>query len=160
MPEKDSPLRLFVNSSNQTFITCPKCSFSKLVEIEVTNIPQRILKLKCKCGHAFRVQFEFRKYARKNTKLNGIFTFTYKPEDCLPVRIVNLSRGGVCFETYLPHEFKIGVKGTIRFALDDKTRTVIEKKIIVKYINSEQIGCEFIESIEYEKAFGFFLTPS
>jgi len=159
MSEKDSPLRLYVNSSNQAFIICPKCSFSKVAQIEVTNTPQRILKLKCKCGHSFRVQLEFRQYARKETRLNGLFTFVDKPEDCLPVKIVNLSRGGVCFEASLPHDFEIGAKGILKFALDDKTRTVIEKKIIVKYISSGQIGCEFIDTREYDRAFGFYLAP-
>lgn len=159
MLSPESPPKLFVNASNQVPIICPKCNFSKLLQLQTTSKRNRVLKLICKCKHSFKVQLEFRQYARKETSLKGTFTLIRNKLDQLPVKVVNLSRGGACLELSFAHDCKIGEKGTLTFTLDDKLSTVINKEIIIKSLHPNRIGCEFINSTEYDRAFGFYLAP-
>ncbi len=159
MKIKNSPHRSFVNSNDKILIVCPECNFSKMFSAEQFRNRQNFLKIKCKCGHSFTVQLEFRLHIRKQTKLRGICKFSSTGTGVWEVILVNLSLGGVCLELRGNHGLTIGDKGILKFTLDDRKATAITKQITVKGITTNLIRCEFVEDRAYQKALGFYLMP-
>jgi len=151
----------FVKDDNQTTIVCPDCSAAKVISVKQFRGRQHKLKVKCSCGHIFKIQLEFRLHRRKDTSLAG----TYKadtqttPRDSGIIKVVNLSLSGACFEIQGGHNVKIGQKGRIQFTLDDSKSSVFFKNVTVRSIQNNSIGCEFVEDRAYEPALGFYLRP-
>ena len=157
MGDSESLLKLYVNDLNQIPFVCPSCGFSKLVPLQSLSSQKRLLRLKCRCGTPFKVQLEFRRYARKNTRLSGTFSSGRPGGSDLPVNVVNLSRGGACFESSCATMLQVGDKGVLHFRLDDKSGAMLTKKVVIKSIHATKVGCAFTDQNEYEKALGFYL---
>lgn len=149
--------KAFVKDGDETTIICPACSSAK--EISVRQFRQRLhmLKVKCKCGQSFRVQLEFRRHYRKATDLAGTYDLLYPAAGGGIAKIVNLSLSGVCFEVKGMHDLKIGQKGVLVFKLDNRKETVLSKKVLIRSVNGNRIGSEFVEDRAFDKDLGFYL---
>lgn len=157
MKIQNLPQKSKVNPDNEILIVCPECSFSKNFSAKQFRNRQNLLKIKCRCGHSFRVQLEFRLHIRKETDLKGVCKFGNIGG--LRVSLINLSLGGVCLEIRGKHRPTVGARGELLFTLDDRKATVIEKKIVVRSISTYPFRCEFIQDRAYQKELGFYLMP-
>ena len=159
MKIQNPPLKTLVNSDDKILIVCPECGFSKKFTTEQFRERRYLLKIKCKCGHSFRVQLEARLHIRKKTEIEGICKFRSTGTNAWKVMLIDLSLGGACLELRGNHSLTVGDKGILEFTLDDRKATAITKQIIVKGISTNLIRCEFIEDRAYQKALGFYLRP-
>jgi len=75
------------------------------------------------------------------------------------MRVNNISRSGVGFSVSGHHDINIGQKALVNFKLNDKKQTELTKKVLVKSIRDNSIGCEFIHQNQIGKDLGFFLQP-
>lgn len=149
----------FVKDDNQATIVCPECSSAKTISVEAFRHKQHVLKIKCKCGHSFTLQLEFRQFFRKGTDLQG--TYDVKP----PARgggmasIINLSLSGACFDVRGVHGLEVGHKGSLVFTLDNRKETVLYRQVVIRTVDGNRIGCEFVEERAFDKELGFYLLP-
>ncbi len=156
--EGNQPInKFFVDSGGETTVVCPYCQVVKAVCVLKYRDRHELLKVKCVCGKIFTISLEFRRHYRKSTELEGSF-------ECLPpaasggrMRIVNLSLEGACFEVNGLHNLKEGARGTMVFTLDDRKKTVITKKMVIRNVTGKRIGCQFVEERAFEKELGFYL---
>jgi hypothetical protein len=102
------------------------------------------------------VVLERRKYYRKATKLPGIFIPEKKLKE-FPMTVTNLSRSGLEFKSYENKNLKVGDRLKAEFRLDDKSRSLMCKEVIVKKIEGTIVGAEFCVMDEYDKVLGFYL---
>lgn len=148
--------RAFVREDNSTTLVCPKCRTAKDISVQQFRDKQHHVNVRCKCGYSFKVQLEFRRHFRKATSLSS--TYKVKPPTGSGIAtVVNLSVSGACFEVRGHHDFKIGQKGELVFTLDDKKKTVLFKNVIIRSINNNRIGCEFVDDRAFSKELGFYL---
>ncbi|WP_448384239.1 hypothetical protein [Desulfosoma sp.] len=58
-------LKVFVTQDGKATIVCPQCGFAR--QVDATRFPQQNthVKVRCPCGHSFRVSLEIRKAYRK-----------------------------------------------------------------------------------------------
>lgn len=149
---------VYVNNENKAIFTCPKCTKARTVDISkvVTEKKKTSLKVKCSCGHIYTAVLERRKFYRKKTNLPGIFILTENMKE-FPITITNLSRFGLEFSSSESEKLKIGDQVEVTFRLDDKSRSLIRKSIIIRKIEGRTIGAEFCVPNEYDKALGFYL---
>ena len=147
---------VFVNGSDHVTILCPKCSFTK--EIDVTNFKntKKKLKVKCKCGEMFNITLEFRKHYRKNVMLPGEYAIKGKEEKG-EIIIRNLSLTGIQFESLKPHNIKLNDTLDIKFKLDNPKRSEILKQVTVKRVRDRTIGAKYTQLNQHAKDLGFFL---
>ncbi len=75
------------------------------------------------------------------------------------MQVRNISRSGVGFSISGKHNITIGQKALLNFRLDDKKQTVLTKKVIIKNVRKNTIGCEFINQSQIGKDLGFYLQP-
>ena len=157
MDKKKSIKKLFVSPENKVQIVCPNCDFSNNLSVLKFRNRKHLLKIKCKCGHFFKVQLEFRKYFRKETDLYGICELDGAGPDGWNVSINNVSLGGACLEFQGTHHFKVGEEGILRFFLDDQNQTFLNRPIVIRSVGRDQITCQFFGENEFQKDLGFYL---
>jgi hypothetical protein len=152
--------KVFVEQDNTAVITCPWCKKTK--DIDVSRFKGQInVRIKCSCGNTSRIQLEYRRHFRKETELQGYYQVIpkdEKPGDSGIMTVVNLSRNGVRLKINNPdHLFDIGDFINIRFNLDDKDRTLVDRDIVVQNINLPYVGGEFRRPSDTDSLIGFYL---
>ena len=148
-----------LNPDNMGVIKCPHCGTTRTVNAAKLNNPRGLLKARCKCGAAFQVLFEVRKAYRKETRLHGKYVKHAGDEEQGKIIVRNISLSGIGFTTLTKHNLKQGDKLKLKFTLDDKRRSEIEKDGIVKVVNDKSIGCQFMDFDQRDEALGFYLMP-
>jgi hypothetical protein len=117
------------------------------------------LKARCKCGAAFGILFEVRKAYRKETRLHGNYVKDSAGEEQGRIIVRNISLSGIGFTTLTKHNLKQGDNVRLKFTLDDKRRSEIEKNGVVRVVNDKSIGCQFTGSDQQDEPLGFYLMP-
>lgn len=150
----------FVMDTDQTTIVCPSCGQAKTVSVEKFRHHKHTLKVKCKCSHTFNVLLEFRRHPRKQTELDGLYDGKQRSSTAGgKVKIRNLSLSGAFLEIKGIHNLQVGQKGDLIFTLDDRKKTSLKKEVIIRSVNSNRIGVEFVENRAFQKELGFYLLP-
>jgi hypothetical protein len=147
---------VFVNSENKAVFTCPKCTKAKTVDISNLVNEKKDIKVKCSCGHVYSVVLERRKFYRKKTRLSGIFMLAQNRKE-YSMTVTNISRLGLEFKSSESEKLKVGDRVGVEFRLDDKSRSSIKKKGIIRRIEEMTIGIQFLDVDEYDKILGFYL---
>jgi len=148
-----------LNPDNMAVIKCPQCGTARTVNAAKLDNPRGPLKARCKCGAAFHVLFEVRKAYRKETRLHGNYVKDSAGEEQGGIIVRNISLSGIGFITLTKHNLKQGDKVKLKFTLDDKRRSEIEKNGVVRVVNDKSIGCQFTGSDQQDEALGFYLMP-
>lgn len=143
--------------NEETMIVCPSCCSARTISVRQFRHHLHLLKVKCRCGHSFRVQLEFRRHYRKPTELNGTFDAAPPASGGGFARILNLSLSGACFEFRAMHDLKVGQKGKLLFTLDNRKQTVLSKNVCIRSVDGNRIGSEFISDRAFDKDLGFYL---
>jgi len=161
-------IKIFVNENNIIKLRCPNC-------LEKKQIPASVLKNKhkfrgkCKCQSVVEVELEYRKKFRKETNLNGCYAYNLEDLQNMKVydddvlikpnsnncKIINISTYGLRLKSLFPHKIKNDDILHIIFQLS--AGTIVEKKIIVRNVQDDDIGCEFIDVQEEDKDLGYYL---
>jgi len=149
----------FVKSDNGAVIVCPACSAAKSISVKQFRNRTHLIKVKCKCGHTFKVQLEFRRHYRKPTDLTATYDLLSPAIGGGIAHLINLSLSGACFEVRGIHELHIGQQGTIAFTLDNRNQTAFFKNVTIRAVKGNRIGCEFVDDTAFEKELGFYLRP-
>ncbi len=137
--------RVLVASDNMATFVCPVCKFSKAADVSKYIGKAVSIKhlYKCKrCGHAYAVLLERRKYIRLNVNIPGTYVLE-KEIVKRPMTVLDLSRSGLRIELEEDVEVKTGDKLFVSFRLDNKQRTMIKKEVIAKSLSGRKIGTEF-----------------
>jgi hypothetical protein len=156
----EATAKIFVEHDNIAVVTCPQCKKTK--DINVARFKGQInVRIKCSCGNTSRIQLEYRRHFRKETELQGYYQVIpqdEKPGDSGLMTIVNISRNGVRLKLNNPdHLFDVGDFINIRFNLDDRDRTLVDRDIVVQNINRPYVGGEFRRPSDTDSLIGFYL---
>lgn len=142
--------KVYINEKNIATIVCPKCEKTKSVDVtEYKDIDKAIrVKFKCACGYSDTILLERRKFYRKETKLHGVYTCE---EERGLMTVTNISRSGLKIRLNVKRDLKVGDKLFVEFHLDDKERSLIKKKGVIKYTKGPYIGIEFTSIEQFDK---------
>ena len=142
--------------SGETTIKCPFCE-----KHHYTAVPKylrnRPVRVKCECGKSFPVLFDSRKHRRREVWLPGEYWDLSGEKDLMTV--TSLSATGVGFKVSRSKPLiSRGETIQIRFILNDGYGTYITTQVIVRGLNRNRIGVEFIGLDENQRKFiGFYL---
>lgn len=154
---------VFISSNNTATFRCPQCGVAKTADVSqyATTTKRITVNCTCVCGHHFRCRLEKRKQYRKGADLPGKFTLKGQggAQDTGLVKIVDLSTTGLKMKLTVPRSFPIGVTLLVEFRLDDRKRTPMEKRVIVRNVNGLYVGGSFHPSELDDPALGFYLMP-
>ncbi len=156
--------KVFVTENNMAVFECPQCKKGKSVDVSKFKDLRQVvrIKVKCPCGHIYKVVLERRKYFRKDVNFPGTYTHVLPDynEDKGGITVKDLSRAGVKIKLNVEKEFKIGDILSVEFQLNDKQRSFIKKDAVIKKISNTYLGLEFnsVDSSDpSDKAIGFYM---
>lgn len=142
---------------HEVVLVCEQCGNTKKINTVKYEKLKKPLRIKCGCGSQFLVSIETRKYYRKSTRLYGEYAKVGTEGVAGRMIIRNLSRTGLGFEMAGDHALRPDDILRIRFTLDDRMRTEIHKKVVVRNMQDRFVGAEFCDLEPYESVLGFYL---
>ena len=154
---------VFISSNNTATFRCPQCGKAKTADVSqhAASDSKITVTCTCVCGHKFRCRLEKRRQYRKTADLPGKFTLLGKdgPADTGLMKIVDISTTGLKFKTTVPRDFPIGTELRVEFSLNDRNRTPMEKRVIVRNVSDLHVGVSFHPNELDDPALGFYLMP-
>ena len=150
--------KAYVSCGGKATVRCPFCE-----KCHYTRVPKSLnnkqVKATCECGKSFPVLFDSRKYFRKEVNLPGEYWGISGGKDLMTV--TTLSVCGASFEVGRRMPFiNSGETIQVNFSLNNSDNTWINSKAVVRRVNDNQIGVEFIGMDDYQrKCIGFYLMP-
>ncbi|MGD8700948.1 MAG: PilZ domain-containing protein [Desulfosarcina sp.] len=154
---------VFISKNNTATFRCPQCGQAKTSDVsQYANTDKKItVNCTCACGHQFRCRLEKRKQYRKGADLPGKFTLLGRDghEDTGLVKVVDLSTTGLKLKMTVPRAFPIGAQLLVEFRLDNRKRTPMEKRVIVRNVSGAYVGASFHPNEPDDPALGFYLMP-
>ncbi|RUM47379.1 MAG: hypothetical protein DSY80_00990 [Desulfocapsa sp.] len=150
----------FVKTNDTASIQCPKCALVKNISVAKFRNTRHTLKTRCSCDNTFLVTLDFRRHYRKPTKIVGVYTIIGSPgSGGGQMQVDNISRSGVGFSVSGRHNMNVGQKALLNFRISDRKQTELTKKVVIRRVSTNKIGCEFINQSQIGKDLGFFLQP-
>jgi hypothetical protein len=154
--------KVHVGQANTALLVCPHCGSSKTVDVKKYRDSKGPLKVRCTCDSTFEVLLEFRQTHRKETHLPGYYCKLPRRGRWEEMAVDNISFSGLGFLTLEPPHVKVGDTVRVKFRLDDKKRSPIEKEVEVREVKDTHVGCSFTRALEFgqvDSALGFYLMP-
>lgn len=153
-----SNIKAHVRENNTATLICPACGAIKHIAAEKFRFGRHTINVRCRCQQLFTVLLDFRRHYRKQTSLPG--TYEIISEGGIGdgiIHINNISRSGVGFTVSGLHHIEKDQELLVEFQLNDKRKTTLKKRVQVKSVRQNVIGCQFKDNAEMERALGFFL---
>ncbi len=152
-------------------IICPKCkTYSKIPQKKLVG--KHTIKIRCTCGEQYGIEANHRDLHRKETYLEGYFERVHKKwqwekakldpnmtgPKIMNCRITDISKNGMGFTPLgRQHDIEVDHLLIITFYLDDYSKTVCLKKLIVRGVHNNKISCEFSEDDKKDPKIGYYL---
>jgi hypothetical protein len=153
------PQKAFVREDGTTVVKCPFCSHARTVSVQRFKEKKKVIKVKCSCRESYTVSLELRKMYRRSTNLKGSYINISLNNEIGMMIVKDVSMGGIGFEAIGGNRIEKEHELDVTFTLDDTHSSVIKKQVVVRIVNGNYVGCEFIHAHEYNKALGFYLLP-
>ena len=155
----DSYTQVYIVKNGGIDFVCPKCAFSKLVNVErllQRNNEVRV-KIRCKCYNLQSVILDRRNNRRKPTDIQGRYFFTPKDRPITDgeISIRDLSYTGLGFDLLIASNGAFGAGDVLRvqFKLFPTASFLIKKEAIVRQMNDLRINATFQEPLKTEGDF-------
>ena len=151
--------KVYVRHDGTTVVKCHNCGTTRTVDAAKLKKRGKPLKLRCSCQAVFQIFFEFRSAYRKKSCPDGYYAKLSVINEWLKMRIDSISMTGVGFTTLNRNDLRKSDRVMVKISLDDREKSKIEKRAVVKWVQDRYIGCNFIETDKYDKVLGFYLMP-
>jgi len=165
---KEHAQKVFVKEDRSATIRCDACGLVKTVRLQDLAALTPLVQIRCTCATVFFVRFEYRKFYRKTTNLEGTYRVLYDERDIPNLsqtrqttncRIENISMHGAGFSALGRHRIEKNTRLVLGFTLDNPQRTWIEKLGVVQLVEGCYIGIQFDEPASADRELGFYLMP-
>ncbi len=153
-----STITVHVDSDNYALFSCPFCGNAKRISVEKFKHKNHSVSTRCECKRLFKSQLNFRRFYRKSVALSGeIMSLSSNDSVWRKMNVCDLSMSGLRFRMLESVFIEKGDKLRIKFNLEMKKSPLVDKEVVVRFVNGDTFGCEFINLALEEKELGFFL---
>ena len=148
--------KLYADHTNQVTIICPKCGLERKIDVTKFKETHKRLKARCRCGEVFRFTLEYRRHYRKKVRLAGEYLVQGKDERG-EVIIEDISASGIRFASLRPHFISRNDIVELKFALDNPTKTRVQKLVKIIWTRDQDMGAQFNDPKSIERDFDAYL---
>jgi len=152
---------VYIASNNTATFRCPECGKVKVTDVSRYAATDKKITVNCTCvcGHRFKCRLEKRKQYRKGVNFPGKFTLMGEkgPEDTGRLNVIDISSTGIKFKLTVPRTFAVGTTLRVEFQLDDRRRTLLRKRVIVRNVSGAFVGASFHPNEMDDRNLGFYL---
>ena len=154
---------VFISANNTATFRCPVCGQAKTADVSrYAAMDKRVtVNCTCACGHHFRCRLEKRRQYRKGVNLPGRFILAGADgsEDTGLMNVVDISTTGLKLKMAVSRVLAVGTQLRVEFHLDDRKRTEMKKRVIVRNVSGLHVGVSFHPNEMDDPALGFYLMP-
>lgn len=160
--------KVFVKEDSSALIRCESCGLVETVHMQDLASLAPVVRIRCACAAVFPVRFEYRKFYRKATNLEGTYHVLFDEKDIpdlslaqktINCRIENISMHGAGFTALGRHRIEKNARLILGFTLDNPKKTWIEKIGVVQLVEGPYLGLRFDEPASADRELGFYLMP-
>lgn len=158
---KYSDVEVFVHDKMVVAFVCPQCRLERSISVDkIKDVSHWNVNASCrKCGHKFKVSFNFRKYYRKETHLRGFLFASLDAQELVgDILVTDVALTGMGFVS-TDYACRVGSVMLVRFFLDDQDNTEIEKLIRIESVRDTKIGAIFVGTKDFDKTLGKYILP-
>ena len=152
---------VYISSKNTATFRCPACGRTKIADVSqyVVSGKKIAVNCTCVCSHRFRCRLEFRKQYRKAVRFPGKFACLDEQEtpDSGLMTVVDISSSGVKLQLNVPRPLAVGAALRVEFHLDNRQRTLISRRVIVRNVSGTLVGASFHPDDADDRELGFYL---
>jgi hypothetical protein len=141
------PIRVYLNSSQEGVVICPRCSLEKTINMAHYQgyFGGKSLNIRCKrCKASFHAELDYRQHPRIKVNIPGKLLVNDLSTE-KDVIVNSLSVSGIGFIIIDMQKINIEDIFVIQFQLGDKDRSFINEKITVRRINEDFVGAEYCD---------------
>lgn len=153
--------KVFLSPENKSELICSACNRHFQIDMsQYLQIPGEVkIRVKCKCGHAWSIVLEKRRFYRKKTQLKGKYKYQISGKNVLEgaLTVLDISRTGLRLKIDGKHNLKDGDWIEIEFRLDNQVKTLINRIVNIKNVNGEYIGASFRDKKSFDPVIGFYM---
>jgi PilZ domain-containing protein len=153
------PIKVYMDSENEGEIICPSCENKKIINVANYRIATKPIKVKCRCGYSFSIKLEHRRHHRRNVIIPGKLFHVDSRREADDILIKSISVTGVGFETKSLRGIKVGDTFEVAFLLKDSFDAAVRESVVVKRVQGNFIGAEFLEKDNYNYELDFYVMP-
>ena len=152
---------VYINQNKQANFICTACRRQWKKDVsKFYNIQKQIrLKVNCKCGNSWTCVLEKRRHIRKAVSSLGTYTYTPPGRSAYKgnMEVLDISLRGLKIKLDREWQFKIGELMEVAFSLDNKTKKVLKRIVVIKNIDKRNIGVSFRDVNRNDPDIGFYL---
>lgn len=149
MNMESTTMKAYADENGLVTFVCQDCARVQKEQAQAYKGVKMPVRIQCKCGNVYEVEIEFRKFYRKETNLEGIYSTAQKSSDWGRnwgnIIVIDLTMQGCKFETLKANLLNPYEEIEIEFYLKNDKNSLIKKRALVRYISQNYVGCEFIE---------------
>jgi hypothetical protein len=155
----DASTQVYLVQDGSIDFVCPKCAFSKLVNVErlLRRNKEIQVTIRCKCHNLLTVVLDRRNNRRKPTEIQGRYFFTPKDRPITDgaITIRNLSYAGLGFDLLSASNGAFGRGDVLRvhFKLFPTANFLIKKEAIIRQMNDLRVNATFQEPLKNNNDF-------
>jgi hypothetical protein len=137
--------RVYVNAFSDTAVLkCLHCGIASTRYVGEFKGRRRRVEITCACRSVRTVLFEFRRAQRKEVNFWGYYTKLLEGQKWCKMMVSDVSVTGIGLLVQSANRLSKGDYLEVRFTLDDRTRSRVEKKAVVRRVEDIHVGCEFM----------------
>jgi hypothetical protein len=149
-------LKVFLSPCGNATVKCPFCNKSHRTAVP-RHFYNKAVRVKCTCLHSFPVLFDNRRTYRKEVRFPGEYWNTCGEKQLMTITTLSASGAGFVVGQGKPSVHS-GETIHLHFLLRNNDNIWIKSKAIVKRVDGNQVGVEFIGLNEHQrKCLGFYL---
>ncbi|MFZ7128366.1 MAG: double zinc ribbon domain-containing protein [Desulfobacterales bacterium] len=155
--------RIFAGPDGIFEVICPICGEREKIAPSLFDDRGFAVRVRCGCGHRFSIMRELRKSFRKSVRLEGYFAQIHPASEADangrlwgPMMVTNLSKSGLEFVSGKAGRLQAGERLSLRFYLDNSSRSLIIKTARIQSIAEQAVRCRFEGSDRYDVTLGFY----
>lgn len=156
---KKIPIKVYVRDDGRARLVCPVCGFHR--ELDASKFrgkASQALNARCRCQNILSIKFDFRTQRRKEVQLDGYFSSLDPNVDVSgSMTVYNISSRGIGFGVSGSQQPMVGLRLSLKFTLDNRKQSQIEKTGTVRSVYEDIVGCEFDEDSVPNGDLGFYL---
>lgn len=150
--------KIFMAKDGSAVFVCPACGQEKAFDARAFLDQSPRFDVRCRCGAVTPVLLEFRKYFRKKVRLVGQCVVERTGQEySIEVRDVSLEGVGFALaDRSVVPDLMPGDVVTVRFRLDNRAKSLVERRGEVRSMRGDFIGVE-LYPVAYDKQLGGYL---
>lgn len=146
----------YVSEKGLANLSCPKCGFSKTINLKKLKLTGNTFKATCQCKTLLKGKFEFRGHYRKKVRLAGEYLHK-KNKKRGQILVEDISFMGIGFNCMEMHSLQEGDRLEISFRLDNANKSEINLCVEVKRVCGPFIGVQRCDTHLNQPDLGFYL---